>query len=638
MAWTVSFARNSETSATISWSGGSSSYTYRAEVLSGGTWWSKGEAKGASGSISFTLNENIAYSARLVNLNSTSGESKSGTIPKYTTPTPSYTGSISNAGSYKWFQNTNYIAQGSAKLTITTSGASSGFYITVSGYQKDVYTNSSCSEGKASSFGALNGDSRYIILDNLFDGQTSSSYVYTVKLYAPDDTFLDSVNVYRQKITGICANGGVRQHTATIAWQVSSTSTKGWRLYIDDNHLVTLSGSSGTTTLSSLINNTQYTIKLQYKDGDGIWNTVDSVNVTTISPYTITINYRDASSPTLIYQTKTLSRSYEETVAKSSVTSLIPDGYEFSDASVEFPYTVTGTATISVYISIKKYTLTYYANYTGSTQDPVTQSKTHGVKVTIKGSSTFSRTDYIIDYWIGSDGINYSLGEEYTANADINLYAHWKATTYTATLTLYGNNGKWNNNTTYTDSATVQATLNKTWTLSDYPEPTRAGYKFIGYYGNSSGTGSRVYVLNSSKSNPDVSAYAQWLPTIPKFYWLGSDSADNNTSTGIMSGNSINYLKATQWNALIDKIHTVETAFGLSNSSLTKVSSGTAILASYYNQLANAINNIITQKNLSISKVSTVSKGTPIKATHFNYSSTSLKGCINNIIEYYNTH
>lgn len=87
----------------------------------------------------------------------------------------------------------------------------------------------------------------------------------------------------------------------------------------------------------------------------------------------------------------------------------------------------------------KTYTVSYNAN--GGTGAPSSQTKTHGVTLTLSSTTptraTVGSTSYTFNGWntaADGTGTNYSAGGSYTANAAVTLYAKWTATTVSTKL------------------------------------------------------------------------------------------------------------------------------------------------------------------------------------------------------------
>lgn len=88
--------------------------------------------------------------------------------------------------------------------------------------------------------------------------------------------------------------------------------------------------------------------------------------------------------------------------------------------------TSSGSFTITV-PALERYTITYYPNGGSGSQE--TQTKYYDKSVTIKASSTFSRSGYSFLRWntkSNGTGVNYAAGATYSSNAILPLYAQWK--------------------------------------------------------------------------------------------------------------------------------------------------------------------------------------------------------------------
>lgn len=102
-------------------------------------------------------------------------------------------------------------------------------------------------------------------------------------------------------------------------------------------------------------------------------------------------------------------------------------------------YTPTASVTFGAIWTAKTYTVSYNAN--GGTGSPSSQTKTHGVALTLSSTTptraTVGSTSYTFNGWNTSSdgtGTNYSAGGSYTANAAVTLYAKWTATTVSTKL------------------------------------------------------------------------------------------------------------------------------------------------------------------------------------------------------------
>lgn len=150
----------------------------------------------------------------------------------------------------------------------------------------------------------------------------------------------------------------------------------------------------------------------------------------------------------------------------------------------------------------KAYTISYNAN--GGSGAPGKQTKTYGTAVTIS-KTTPTRTGYAFNGWntkADGTGTNYSAGSTYSSNADLTLYAKWKANTYTVS---YNANGTGVSNLPGNQTKTYGTTL----TLSS-TKPTRANYTFKGW-GTSAGATTVAYSPEASYTkNEKLTLYAIW--------------------------------------------------------------------------------------------------------------------------------
>ena len=113
--------------------------------------------------------------------------------------------------------------------------------------------------------------------------------------------------------------------------------------------------------------------------------------------------------------------------------SIAGDGASLSSTTTN-PTTVTmGSANATVtatFTEDPKYNITYNANYTGATDEPVVVSDYAGESLTIASYSTFTRAGYAITSWntaAEGNGTSYSAGDSYTmTSAGLTLYAQWE--------------------------------------------------------------------------------------------------------------------------------------------------------------------------------------------------------------------
>ena len=152
--------------------------------------------------------------------------------------------------------------------------------------------------------------------------------------------------------------------------------------------------------------------------------------------------------------------------------------------------------------SVKKtYTVSFNAN--GGINPPSSQTKTHGVTLTLT-SSVPSREGYDFKGWATSStatGATYSAGGSYTSNANVTLYAVWEKTVYTITYNANGGTGA--------PSAQTK-TFGQTITLSSVA-PTRTNHAFMGWATSSTATVANYASGDSFSENGNVTLYAVWI-------------------------------------------------------------------------------------------------------------------------------
>lgn len=163
-------------------------------------------------------------------------------------------------------------------------------------------------------------------------------------------------------------------------------------------------------------------------------------------------------------------------------------------------YTFSGNATMSW----SKYTVSYNAN--GGTGAPSSQTKTYGTALTLRSTKP-TRSGYTFMGWGTSSSdtsANYAAGGSYTSNASITLYAVWKKT---ITLTYNANGGS---GAPSSQSATVyNSTTSNKFTISS-TNPTRTGYKFLGWSTSSTATSAGYSSGGSITLSSSDILYAVW--------------------------------------------------------------------------------------------------------------------------------
>ena len=116
------------------------------------------------------------------------------------------------------------------------------------------------------------------------------------------------------------------------------------------------------------------------------------------------------------------------------------------------------------------YTVSYNAN--GGSGAPSSQTKTHGVSLTLSSTKP-TREGYTFKGWATSanGSVAYAAGASYTANSNATLYAVWQANTYTVTFIANGGS-----------VSPISKTVTYGEKYGTLPTPTKEGYTFDGWY------------------------------------------------------------------------------------------------------------------------------------------------------------
>ena len=203
----------------------------------------------------------------------------------------------------------------------------------------------------------------------------------------------------------------------------------------------------------------------------------------------------------------------------------------------------SGTRSTSGSIGIERkpsYTVSFNAN--GGSGAPGNQTKWHDTAITLS-STRPTRTGYIFQGWAtsSSGGVAYQPGAQYNSNANITLYAVWRAETYTISYNANGGSGAPGNQTkTYGQTLTLSST-----------RPSRTNYNFLGW-ATSSGASTAAYQPGGSyTNNGNATLYAVWqlAYTPPRITNVKADRC-NSSGTASESGTyaRVSFSWATDYN------------------------------------------------------------------------------------------
>ena len=189
---------------------------------------------------------------------------------------------------------------------------------------------------------------------------------------------------------------------------------------------------------------------------------------------------------------------------------------------------------------VSTFKVTYYGNSNTSGSPPGAQTGTYGSSVTILGKNTLARTGYTFDdKWntlASGSGTTYNVGATYSGG-NLNLYAVWKANTYTVTFNANGGSG---------GPVSQTKTYGQTMTISS-SVPTRANYIFLGWAESSSATTAQYQPGGSYTKNITTNTvlYAVWkLAKIPVYVGVSGNTVKQVDEVYVgISGNQVKKVK-----------------------------------------------------------------------------------------------
>lgn len=142
------------------------------------------------------------------------------------------------------------------------------------------------------------------------------------------------------------------------------------------------------------------------------------------------------------------------------------------------------------------YTISYNPN--GGSSTPAPQKKLYGSNIKLL-STKITRVGYAFTGWFDkATGGSNRTGQEYKVNANLSLYAQWKAENYT--VTFDGNTGK-------TPLLNKLVTFQSTY--GGLPIPEKTGYRFLGWYTAQTG-GTMVSASTKVTLAKNHTLYARW--------------------------------------------------------------------------------------------------------------------------------
>ena len=213
----------------------------------------------------------------------------------------------------------------------------------------------------------------------------------------------------------------------------------------------------------------------------------------------------------------------------STIGSVSYEGHTFTNSTSNGQ--VVSTCNLCGYTktSAQTYTVSYNAN--GGYNAPASQTKVHGVTLTLSSSVPY-RFNYEFVGWSTSSSATvatYTSGASYTDNASVTLYAVWRYKPATYTVTFDANGGT---NAPSSQTKTYGVALTLTTAI-----PTRANYRFAGWSKDRNATSASYTAGGSYTDNAGVTLYAVWVYS-PESYTVRYDA---NGGSGAPASQSKTY-------------------------------------------------------------------------------------------------
>jgi len=255
--------------------------------------------------------------------------------------------------------------------------------------------------------------------------------------------------------------------------------------------------------------------------------------------YTVSYSANNATSGTApASQTKThgVSLTLRTNTGNLTKTGYTFDGWNTNSSGTGTDYPAGGTYTANTSDTLyakwkpRVYTISYNSNNATSGTAPSSQTKTHGVNLTLRtNTGNLTRTGYTFDGWntnSSGTGTDYPAGGTYTANASDTLYAKWKPLVYTISYNS-------NNATSGTAPSSQTKTHGVSLTLrTNTGNLAKNGYTFDGWNTNSSGTGTNYPAGGTYTANTSETLYAKWTPLTTYTISYDANSATSGTAPG----------------------------------------------------------------------------------------------------------
>ena len=347
----------------------------------------------------------------------------------------------------------------------------------------------------------------YVKLTNTNTETTRHTEVWFWSKYSVDDS--NNTLYYNDNASSATTSVGSVNINTTVA------SGSGW----STSNQVKLKEYDATFTRGTSAVKRYVAAKLTNIDRVGGTMTVStSYTIPALTKYTVSYNANGGSGAPSA-QTKYYGKSLTLSSTKPTRTGYIFKGWATSSGgSMKYAsgasYTSNASITLYAVWQANTYTVKYNAN--GGTGAPSSQTKTHGVTLTLSSTKPTRAsvvddgvtTSYTFKGWSTSSTAttaSYAAGAKYTANASVTLYAVWvKTSTVTQYDVIYNTNG----------GSSISSQIKKKGTSLTLRTtiPTKNGYTFKGW-GLSEDTTTVSYAAGAVYStDADIILYAIWTP------------------------------------------------------------------------------------------------------------------------------
>ena len=314
------------------------------------------------------------------------------------------------------------------------------------------------------------------------------------------------------------SGGGSKNGTNIITSKYTGGNEQRWFVYPYNNkfELVPKCAMSSRMNLSGGSTNGKTNIALwqeMYGSNDNLFNISNKAALTSIK-FTVSYNINGGSG-SIGNQTKTYGQDLTLSSTKPTRT-----GYDFvgwntnasattAQYSAGGKYTANSGATLYAIWKAKQVTVTFYRNQNGSDNTTATQTFTYGVNNQSFSNKNWSKDGHTLLGWSENRSATDKQYDAYSGVSwdwinskfpNVNLYAVWKANTYTVSYNMNGGSGSIANQTKiYGQDLILSST-----------KPTRTGYEFLGWNTNASATTAQYSAGGKYTANSGATLYAVW--------------------------------------------------------------------------------------------------------------------------------